>query len=170
MKTILRVNARTGEIRASACSEAERGWGGRSFIAHWLLANADPACDPLGRGSPLIIASGLLADTPVTTAGRLSVGGKSPLTGGVKEANVGGAAGRRMARLGLKAVIIEDAPDEPGCRALVVRRDRAELVDAPELVRTPTRETLRMLRERFGAGTGALPASAPRARCASRPR
>jgi aldehyde:ferredoxin oxidoreductase len=156
VNTILTVNTRTGEIRTSTCTDEERGWGGRSFIAHHLLAHVDPACEPLGRGNHLIIASGLLADTPATTAGRLSVGGKSPLTGGVKEANVGGAAGRRMARLGLKAVILEDAPDDPGCRVLVVGKDRTELVDAPELIHQNTRATLRKLRERFGGDVGAL--------------
>jgi aldehyde:ferredoxin oxidoreductase len=156
VNTILTVNTRTGDIRTSTCSEEERRWGGRSFIAHHLLQAVDPACEPLGRGNPLIIASGLLADTPVTTAGRVSVGGKSPLTGGVKEANVGGAAGRTMARLGIKAVILEDAPDESRSRILVVGKDRAEILDAPELAGQRTRATLRMLRERFGGQIGAL--------------
>ncbi len=156
MNTILTVNTRTGEIRRSTGSEQERGWGGRSFIVHHLLEHTDPACDPLGRGNHLIIASGLLADTSVTTAGRLSVGGKSPLTGGVKEANVGGAAGRKIARLGIKAVVLEDAPDELRSRVLVIGRDRAEIVDAPELAGRYTRATLRMLRERFGERVGAL--------------
>jgi aldehyde:ferredoxin oxidoreductase len=156
VNTILTVNTRTGETRRTACSAEERGWGGRSFIVHDLLAHVDPGCDPLGRGNRLIFASGLLADTPVTTAGRLSVGGKSPLTGGVKEANVGGAAGRSMARLGLKAVILEDAPDDTRCRILSIGKDRAELLDAPDLAGTPTRDTLQVLRERFGSGIGAL--------------
>jgi aldehyde:ferredoxin oxidoreductase len=156
VNTILTVNTRTGEIRRAVCSEEERHRGGRSFIVHHLLGKTDPACDPLGRGNPLIFASGLLADTAVTTAGRLSVGAKSPLTGGVKEANVGGAGGKAMARLGLKAVILEDAPDETKCRILSIGRDRAELLDAPELAGKATRETLSMLRERFGGQIGAL--------------
>ncbi|MCX7032297.1 MAG: aldehyde ferredoxin oxidoreductase [Spirochaetes bacterium] len=156
MNTILTVNTRTGDIRTSTCTEEELAWGGRSFIAHHLLGKTDPACDPLGRGNPLIIASGLLADTPVSTAGRLSIGGKSPLTGGAKEANVGGAAGRKMARLGMKAVILEDAPDDPRCRVLVIGKDRAELLDAPELAGQNTRATLSPLRERFGEQVGAL--------------
>ena len=93
----------------------------------------DPACEPLGRKNRLIVASGLLADTAVTTAGRLSLGGKSPLTGGIKEANVGGAAGRIMARLGLKAVVLEEAPEDPKPRILFVGQGRAELLEAPEL-------------------------------------
>jgi aldehyde:ferredoxin oxidoreductase len=156
VNTILTVNTRTGDIRTSTCTEEERAWGGRSFIVHHLLGKTDPACDPLGRGNPLIFASGLLADTPVSTAGRLSVGGKSPLTGGTKEANVGGAAGRSMARLALKAVILEDAPDNPLCRILFIAKDRVELIDAPELAGKTTRTTLRMLRERFGGEIGAL--------------
>ena len=156
MNAILTLNTRTGETRTTACSPQERGWGGRSFIVHDLLAHVDPGCDPLGRGNRFILASGLLADTAVTTAGRLSVGGKSPLTGGVKEANVGGAAGRAMARLGLKAVILEDAPDDTRCRILFIGKDRAELLDAPELAGKPTRDTLSMLRERFGGQIGAL--------------
>ena len=38
MNTILTVNTRTGAVRSSSCSEEERGWGGRSFIVHDLLA------------------------------------------------------------------------------------------------------------------------------------
>ncbi len=154
MDEILRVNTRTGEIRRQACSDEERHWGGRSFIAHHLLREVDPLCDPLGRNNTLIIASGLLADTAVTTAGRVSVGGKSPLTGGIKESNVGGAAGRKMVRLGLKAVLLEDAPDGPQPRVLVIRKDRAELIEAPELKGRQSGETLRALRGRFGEEAG----------------
>jgi len=156
VNTILTVNARTGDIQTSASSQSELGWGGRSFIVHHLLESVDPACEPLGRGNHLILASGLLSDTAVTTAGRLSVGSKSPLTGGTKEANVGGAAGRKMARLGLKAVIIEDAPDDQRCRVLSIRKDRVELLEASDLARKNTRETLKAVRERFGDRVGAL--------------
>jgi aldehyde:ferredoxin oxidoreductase len=156
VKKILRVNTRTGEILTTACSETERRWGGRSYIAHHLLAEVDPACEPLGRKNRLIVASGLLADTAVTTGGRLSLGGKSPLTGGVKEANVGGAAGRIMARLGLKAVVLEDAPEEPQPRLLRIAEDRVVLLEAPELRGLETMPTLHALRQRFGERIGAL--------------
>ncbi len=156
MKKILRVNTRTGEILTTACSEAERRLGGRSFIVHHLLAEVDPACEPLGKNNPLIVSSGLLGDTAVTTAGRLSLGGKSPLTGGIKEANVGGSAGRIMAALGLKAVVLEDAPEEPRTGLLRIAKDRAELLEAPELAGLETSATLLSLRQRFGERIGAL--------------
>jgi aldehyde:ferredoxin oxidoreductase len=153
---ILKVNTRTAQIIWQTSSEEEQRRGGRSFIAHHFLKEVDPHCDPLGRNNRLIIASGLLGDTPVTTAGRISLGGKSPLTGGIKESNVGGFAGKKMARLGLKAVVFEDAPDDLRPRVLLVRKDRAELIDAPELKGMRTSETLKLLHEKFGDRTGAL--------------
>jgi len=156
MSKILKVNTRTAETSWRACAEEEQEWGGRSFIAHHFLKEVDPLCDPLGRNNKLIIAAGLLGDTPVTTAGRISLGGKSPLTGGIKESNVGGFAGRKMARLGLKAVVLEDAPDNPQPRVLLVRKDRAELIDAPELRGKESSDTLANLRKRFGDHCGLL--------------
>ena len=156
MNKILRVNTHTAEITWQTCSEEEQKWGGRSFIAHHFLNEVDPLCDPLGRNNRLIIASGLLGDTPVTTAGRISLGGKSPLTGGIKESNVGGFAGKKMARLGLKAVVLEDAPENPRPRVLLIRKDTAELIDAPELKARQASETLKFLHERFGDRTGLL--------------
>jgi aldehyde:ferredoxin oxidoreductase len=156
MNKILRVDTRTADMRWQTCSDEERKRGGRSFIAHHSLLEIDPLCDPLGRNNRLIIASGLLGDTPVTTAGRISIGGKSPLTGGIKESNVGGFVGKKMARLELKAVLLEDAPDSPKPRVLLIRKDRAELIDAPELKGRQTSETLKILRERFGDHAGLL--------------
>lgn len=153
MRNILRVNTRTGEIRTAACSGDELRWGGRALIAHLLLREVRPGCDPLGRENKLIVASGLLGDSPVTTAGRCSLGGKSPLTGGVKEANVGGEPGKKMARLGLRAVVLEDAPEAPEPRVLLIARDRFALVSAPELQGARVAETFDLLRERFGEHT-----------------
>ena len=70
------------------------------MIANLLNREVPPTCEPTGRYNKLLIALGLLSDTNVTTAGQLSIGGKSPLTGGVKESNVGGFFGKRLARTG----------------------------------------------------------------------
>ena len=90
MNKILRINTRTNDIRSEDCSSEMLHKGGRSLIAHIVLNEVDPNCDAMGRKNKFILAAGLLGDTNVTTAGRYSIGGKSPLTGGVKEANVGG--------------------------------------------------------------------------------
>ncbi len=106
MKWVVRVNCRTGKISKQEASQEEMRWGGRLLISKFLLREVPPTCDPLGRFNKLIVAPGLLGDTMVTTSGKFSVGGKSPLTHGVKESDVGGEAGKKIARLGIKAVVL----------------------------------------------------------------
>jgi aldehyde:ferredoxin oxidoreductase len=118
-----------------------------------MLREVRPTCDALGRENKLIVASGWLGDTMVTTAGRCSVGGKSPLTGGVKEANVGGEPGKQLARLGLRALVMEDAPEKPEPRVLWVGNDKCELLPAPELRGAEVGSTFDLLRGRFGEHT-----------------
>ncbi|HTU00930.1 MAG TPA: aldehyde ferredoxin oxidoreductase N-terminal domain-containing protein, partial [Candidatus Sulfotelmatobacter sp.] len=69
MRNIVRINTRTGDVRVTPCSDEELRWGGRALIAHLMLQGVRATCDALGRENPLIIASGWLGDTTVTTAG-----------------------------------------------------------------------------------------------------
>src|SRR5512142_2251676 len=57
-----------------------------------------------------VMAPGMLTGTTASTSGRLSVGCKSPLTGGIKESNAGGQAAIAFARLGYAAVVLEGKP------------------------------------------------------------
>jgi len=154
MDKILRVNTRTGEIHETGVTDEQRYYGGRSFISFHLLNEVDPACEPLGAGNPLIITAGLLGDTFVTTAGRCSIGAKSPLTKGVKECNVGGPAGMMMARLGFKAVILEDKPAKQQTKVLFVDKDGQRLDSYPELHKMEVTGTIDFLREKYGRKTG----------------
>jgi aldehyde:ferredoxin oxidoreductase len=156
MDKILRVNSREGNIDIQPCSREETRWGGRSLIANLLLREAPPTCNPLGRFNKFIVASGLLADTNLATAGRCSVGGKSPLTHGVKESNLGGMAGRKMARMGYRAVILEDAPSKFEPRVLHIKHGGAGLLLIPELKALEVSPTFDLLQERFGEHCGLL--------------
>ena len=84
--------------------------GGRGLIARLLNDEVDPLCGPLESGNLLVFCTGVLAGTAAPTSSRLSVGAKSPLTGGIKEANAGGTFGRRLADYNIKAIIIEGKP------------------------------------------------------------
>ncbi|MDH3886252.1 MAG: aldehyde ferredoxin oxidoreductase, partial [Desulfobacterales bacterium] len=130
--------------------------GGRSLVAHLALIEIDPNCDPLGCWNKFILAAGLLGDTNVTTAGRYSVGAKSPLTGGVKEASVGGSAGQKMARLGFRAVVLEDVPDNPQTNILVVSKEKAVIIPAPEYKNLTVRASFQRLRDQFGKDAGVI--------------
>jgi aldehyde:ferredoxin oxidoreductase len=86
------------------------GLGGRAMTSIVVSKEVDPLCHPLSAANKLVFAPGLLTGSAASTSGRLSVGCKSPLTGGIKEANAGGQAGQALARLGYAAVIVEGAP------------------------------------------------------------
>jgi aldehyde:ferredoxin oxidoreductase len=113
MAKILRINLSTQTSITEEVPEAYRSLGGRGLSACILEHEVPATCDPLGPENKLIWAPGILAGTPFPCSGRLSVGAKSPMTGGVKEANTGGSMAQKLARLGLKAVIFEGQAREP---------------------------------------------------------
>jgi aldehyde:ferredoxin oxidoreductase len=136
-------------------SEYER-LGGRALIAGIMLAEVPPRCDPLGLQNKLIFAPGLLGGTSLSSSGRLSVGGKSPLTGGIKEANTGGSGGSDLARLGVKALVVEGQPANDKLYQLYVSGAKAELLPADEWRGLGTYATVARARERWGAGCTVL--------------
>ncbi|MGD8465921.1 MAG: aldehyde ferredoxin oxidoreductase C-terminal domain-containing protein [Anaerolineae bacterium] len=83
--------------------------GGRLLTAALLTRGVDPGCDPLGPQNRLVLATGPLAGWGISCGGRLSVGAKSPLTGGIKESNAGGEVADLLANLGYRAVILDGA-------------------------------------------------------------
>ena len=156
MKWIVRVNTRTGNITKQEASSEEMRWGGRLLISKFLMREVPPTCEPLGRFNKVIVASGLLGDTFVTTTGKFSVGGKSPLTHGVKESDVGGEAGKKIARLGIKAVVLEDIPERAETKILKIAADQLSLSDFPELQGKQVSETIQILRKEFGRDVGII--------------
>src|SRR5256712_13616359 len=81
---------------------------GRNHIARTLLELGAATVDPLSPANPLIFSAGPFAGTSFSNANRTSVGCKSPLTGGVKEANGGGGA--PYGRWGLKRAGVTASP------------------------------------------------------------
>jgi aldehyde:ferredoxin oxidoreductase len=126
--------------------------GGRVLIAGVLLAEVPAQCDPLGPNNKLIFAPGLLGGTSVSSSGRLSVGGKSPLTGGVKEANCGGSGGSDLARLGIQALVVEGQPATDRLYQLYISGAKTELLPADEWRGLGTYATAAEAKEQWGAG------------------
>lgn len=147
---ILRANIETGEIQYSEVPEHWRRTGGRGLVARFLLDEVPPLCDPLGPHNKLIWTPGLLVGHMLSSVDRISVGGKSPLTGGAKEANAGGTTGLLMAWLELHALIIEGgAPADGRWRVLYVGQDGARFEPADDLAGLGLSETARKLIARY---------------------
>lgn len=150
---LLRVNMNQVEVRWEPVPQVYERLGGRALIARLLLEEVPPACDALGPLNKLIFTPGLLGGCGVTTAGRLSVGGKSPLTRGAKEANAGGTAGDALGKLGIKAVVIEGQSPKNTWYILRIRADSAELLPAGETLGLGTYATSDLLQDKYGAGS-----------------
>jgi len=124
--------------------------GGRGLIARILLDEVPPECEPLGPKNKLLFCPGLLVGHMLSSCDRLSVGGKSPLTGGVKEANAGGTTALQMTHLGIKALIIEDMPAGPGLWVLHLSTQGARFEKADEFAGLGVYETAPKLLEKYG--------------------
>jgi aldehyde:ferredoxin oxidoreductase len=149
---ILRVNMDRLEIEWESVSPEYEHLGGRGLIAGVLLAEVSPQCDALGPNNKMIFAPGLLGGTSLSSSGRLSVGGKSPLTGGVKEANCGGSGGFDLARLGVKALVVEGQPAAGKLYQLYISDTKVELLPADEWRGLGTYATAAKAREQWDAG------------------
>jgi aldehyde:ferredoxin oxidoreductase len=148
---LLRVNMAELQVQWDTVPPVYEHLGGRALIARLLLEEIPPTCDALGPHNKLIFAPGLLGGTGVTTAGRLSIGAKSPLTGGVKEANAGGTAGDTMGKLDLKAIVVEGQPASAEWYILHVTNDSAKLLPVGELRGLGTYATADKLQKQYGA-------------------
>ncbi|HSM70606.1 MAG TPA: aldehyde ferredoxin oxidoreductase N-terminal domain-containing protein, partial [Anaerolineales bacterium] len=111
---VWRVNVREQTLNLEDVPKSWQRLGGRGLLARILLDEVDATTDPLGAGNILIFAPGLLVGHMLSSTDRISVGGKSPLTGGIKESNAGGRTGLHMTHMGIHALIIEDQPQEDG--------------------------------------------------------
>lgn len=147
---LIRVDMTTGRIAREPVPGKYKLLGNRGLIAHIMYDEVLPTCNPIGPRNKLIVASSPIEGHGVTCAGRISVGGKSPLTGGAKEANSGGVAGSRMARHGIRAFIVEGRPADKKLMLLHVNAKGVELLPAEDLRGKGTYETTRILLGRFG--------------------
>ncbi len=131
---IYRVDMKTLTYKIEEVPSEWLGLGGRALTSTIVAKEVDPECHPLGPNNKMVFCPGLLSGTSAANSGRNSLGAKSPLTGGIKESNVGGTSAGIMAKLGVKALIIENIPDGDEFYHLHVSREKVEFHPCPELV------------------------------------
>lgn len=90
MRKYFHIDLNKKEISHEALEGESLAYAGRYLIAKTLLEKDVATVDPLGPDNPLIFSAGPFAGSSFSNANRTSVGCKSPLTGGIKEANGGG--------------------------------------------------------------------------------
>lgn len=147
---ILRVNLNTRKISIDEHDEKfyRTYLGGKGIVAHYLLKEVPPDCDPLGPDNVLIFAAGVLTGTPIPGAARNSAGAKSPLTGGYGEGEGGGHWGVKLRWAGYDGIVVTGQSDTPVY--LWINNDTAELRDAYNLWGLEAHETRQAVRQEVG--------------------
>lgn len=125
MEKMLRINmGADGGPKASSIPVGEySGLAGRALTSALVSKEVPPLCHPLGAENKLVISPGMLSGSLAANSGRLSVGCKSPLTGGIKESNAGGMASQTLARLGYAAIVIEGKPSGDDLYTIFINKD-----------------------------------------------
>ncbi|MDR7434985.1 MAG: aldehyde ferredoxin oxidoreductase C-terminal domain-containing protein [Armatimonadota bacterium] len=151
MAKLLRVNMTDLKATYEEVPEVYRYWGGRGLTSMITSREVPPTCHPLGPSNKLVIAPGIVSGTAAPTSGRTSFGGKSPLTGTIKETNAGGLSSQKIARLGIKAIVIEGQPKDPTKYwVLKITKDGTEFLPADDLVGKGMYEVCQRLWEKHG--------------------
>ncbi len=150
MRKLLRVDMGELLVKEEVLPSEKEPTGGRHLTSCILASEVRPTCHPLSAHNKLVLAPGWLGGTGAPSSGRLSVGAKSPLTGGIKESNSGGNAGVALPRLGVAGIVVEGLPPDDDLRVLHVTADGAELVVDNDLKGLGNYDTTDRLQEKFG--------------------
>ncbi|MFO7633473.1 MAG: aldehyde ferredoxin oxidoreductase C-terminal domain-containing protein [Caldilinea sp.] len=122
---------------------------GRYLIAKTLVERGLAAVDPLSPENPLIFSAGPFAGTTFSNANRTSVGCKSPLTGGIKEANGGGTFSYGLGQLRIAGFTLFGA--SPDWAVIHFRKDGAiDFDDASAYLGKGNFAAAEMLYARYG--------------------
>lgn len=147
---IWRISTKSQTYSNEQIPDSWQSLGGRGLLAKILLDEVDPECYPLGPKNKLIFAPGLLTGHHLSSLDRISIGAKSPLTGGVKEANAGGRTGFHLTNLGITALIIEDIPDEENWKIVHLSKDGVRFDSAKQVIGQGVYQAAEELIEKYG--------------------
>ncbi|MBL93699.1 MAG: aldehyde ferredoxin oxidoreductase [Magnetovibrio sp.] len=112
MRKFLDINVEAQTTKTRILSGREIAEAGRFLIAKALLENGAATIDPLSPSNPLIFSGGPFAGSNFSNANRLSVGCKSPLTGGIKESNAGGTFAFALGQSGIAGFTLYGASED----------------------------------------------------------
>ncbi|MFH2120382.1 MAG: aldehyde ferredoxin oxidoreductase C-terminal domain-containing protein [Pseudomonadota bacterium] len=156
MAKIIRVDLTKKAIYSESVPDRYFMLGGRGLTSQIIFDEVDPNCDALGENNKLVIAPGLLTGTPAPSSSRLSIGAKSPLTGGIKESNAGGTVSRKLANLGIRAIILEGKPEFPTWHFLKITNAAVMILSAEDIVGLGNYDTVSRLQAIYGPKVGIM--------------
>ena len=158
MARIMRVSTTNRTIDFFDVPEKYTLLAGRGLTSAIVCDEVDPGCHPLGPNNKIVIAPGIVTGTSAPTSGRISVGAKSPLTGGIKESNAGTPFGQTIAKLGIRAIIIEGTPTNDKWWGLHITKDKVEFITADEYAGKGLYDMFPLIHQQFGKSVNVMAA------------
>jgi aldehyde:ferredoxin oxidoreductase len=146
---LVNLTERTVEYFPTPPEIIDKFLGGRGLNMYYLHKYLNPGCDPLSPDNVLIIGTGLLTGYLVPNSGRHSVTCKSPETGIIGDANIGGFFGPELRFAGIDRLIITGRAASPVY--LYVENGRIEIRDAAPYWGLTCSQTERKLRYDLGS-------------------
>ncbi len=122
--------------------------GGRGLDAYLLYNHTKKGCDPLGPENVLLISGGILTATCASATARTHIMAKSPLTGLLGSANMGGFFAPELAWAGFHHLVIKGKAEKPVY--IWIHNGEIEIRDAAHLWGKTTTETQWTIREDLG--------------------
>ena len=149
-RKIAYIDLSTGEVEVKPIPlEVRKKYlGGRGLDAYLLYNHTQKGCDPLGPGNALIISGGILTATCASATARTHIMAKSPLTGLLGSANMGGFFAPEMAWAGFHHLVITGKAESPVY--LFIHNNTVEIRDAGHLWGRMTTDTQWAIREELG--------------------
>jgi aldehyde:ferredoxin oxidoreductase len=144
------INLSTGEIETKPIplEVRKKFLGGRGLDAYLLLNHTKKGCDPYGPGNALMISGGILCGTLASATARCHVMAKSPLTGLLGSANMGGFFTPEMAWAGFHHLVITGKAKEPVY--IWIHNGKIEIRDATNIWGKMVPDTQWAIREELG--------------------
>ena len=152
--SVWRANVQSKTVSVKEIPQSWQKQGGRALIARILLDEGVAACDPMGPDNKLIWSVGLLVGHKVSSCDRISLGGKSPLTGGIKESNAGGSTGLLLSHLGIRAFILEGEPKSEQWQVLRIDDKGGVFESAEDIYGLGVYDASEKLMQRYGNKVG----------------
>ena len=139
---------RSVKIKSIPVEIRKKFLGGRGLNAYLLYNHVPKNCDPLGPENVLLVGAGLLTGTLASASARVDFMAKSPLTGFIGSANVGGFFGPELVFAGFHHLVIKGKADKPVY--LWINNGKIEIRDATHLWGKTTTETQWAIRKELG--------------------
>tara|TARA_R110001599_G_scaffold66694_2_gene188574 strand:+ start:668 stop:2428 length:1761 start_codon:yes stop_codon:yes gene_type:complete len=149
MRGYLTIDLATQAITREEWAGEQLARAGRYHIAKTLYERGVATVDPMSPQNPLIFSVGPFAGSNMSNANRISVGCKSPLTGGIKEANAGGTFGFALGQSELCGLTLENASDE-WVVIYITKDGDVTFHDASPYMGKGVIETAALLHDKFG--------------------